>query len=53
VSLNLPEVNAALAALLPRELPRTGGVLAIFPALALTGGGLVLRRSKSRKRKAA
>ena len=25
VSLNLPEVNAALGALLPRELPRTGG----------------------------
>ncbi|HVW31329.1 MAG TPA: hypothetical protein VHL53_02215, partial [Acidimicrobiia bacterium] len=53
VSLNLPEVNAALGALLPRELPRTGGVLAVLPALALTGGGLVLRRSKRRKGRAA
>ncbi|HEV7861364.1 MAG TPA: hypothetical protein VGR20_01650 [Acidimicrobiia bacterium] len=53
VSLNLPEVNVALGALLPRELPRTGGVLAVIPALALTGGGLVLRQSKRRKRKTA
>jgi hypothetical protein len=52
VSLNLPEVNAALGALLPRELPRTGGVLAVVPALALTGGGLALRRSNRRKRQA-
>ena len=50
VSLNLPEVNTALGVLLPRELPRTGGLLAIVPALALTGGGLVLRRANRRKR---
>jgi hypothetical protein len=50
VSLNLPEVNVALGALLPRELPRTGGVLAVVPALLLTGGGLALRRSNRRKR---
>ena len=51
VSLNLPEVNVALGAnLLPRELPRTGGLLAVLPALALTGGGLLLRQSKRRKR---
>src|SRR5581483_11730880 len=50
VSLSLPEVNAALGALLPRELPRTGGALAVLPALALTGGGLALRRSRRRKR---
>jgi uncharacterized repeat protein (TIGR01451 family) len=49
VSLNLPEVNAALGALLPRELPRTGGVFILLPALALTGGGLVLRASKRRR----
>jgi uncharacterized protein DUF11 len=50
VSLNLPEVNTALAGnLLPRELPRTGGVLTLLPALALTGGGLVLRASKRRR----
>jgi hypothetical protein len=52
VSLNLPEVSVALGALLPRELPRTGGVLAVVPALALTGGGLALRRSNRRKRQA-
>src|SRR5207248_1281119 len=53
VSLNLPEVNVVQGAnLLPRELPRTGGVLAVLPALALTGGGLALRRSKRRKRQA-
>jgi hypothetical protein len=51
VSLDLPEVNAALGALLPRELPRTGGVLTLIPALALTGGGLVLRASRRRKQK--
>jgi hypothetical protein len=53
VSLNLPEVNAvrAASANLPRELPRTGGVLAVVPALALTGGGLALRRSNRRKRR--
>ena len=51
VSLNLPEVNAALGALLPRELPRTGGIFTLLPALALTGGGLVLRQSKRRNRK--
>ena len=51
VSLNLPEVVSVLGAnLLPRELPRTGGVLAVLPALALTGGGLALRQSKRRKR---
>ncbi|HEV8624750.1 MAG TPA: hypothetical protein VG034_09865 [Acidimicrobiia bacterium] len=50
VSLNLPEVNSALAGqLLPRELPRTGGVFTLLPALALTGGGLVLRQTKRRK----
>jgi hypothetical protein len=50
VSLNLPEVNVALgAALLPRELPRTGGLLMVLPALALTGGGLALRRVNRRK----
>ncbi len=53
VSLNLPEVNAALGALLPRELPRTGGLLTLVPALALTGGGLALRRANRRKRQAA
>jgi uncharacterized repeat protein (TIGR01451 family) len=52
VSLNLPEVNAALGALLPRELPRTGGLLTLVPALALTGGGLALRRVNRRKRQA-
>ena len=50
VSLNLPEVNAALAAMLPRELPRTGGLLMVLPALALTGGGLALRRVNRRRR---
>ena len=50
VSLNLPEVNVALGALLPRELPRTGGLVTVLPALALTGGGLVLRQSKRRRR---
>ncbi|HMC81033.1 MAG TPA: hypothetical protein VKO35_10865, partial [Acidimicrobiia bacterium] len=55
VSLNLPAVArvAGAGALLPRELPRTGGVLAVVPALALTGGGLALRRSNRRKRRAA
>ena len=54
VSLNVPAVLvAALAAQLPRELPRTGGALALVPALALTGGGLALRRSNRRKRRAA
>lgn len=54
VELNLPEVNAVQAGnLLPRELPRTGGLLAVVPALALTGGGLVLRRAKRRKNQAA
>jgi uncharacterized repeat protein (TIGR01451 family) len=52
VSLNLPEVNAALGSLLPRELPRTGGLLTLVPALALTGGGLALRRANRRKRQA-
>jgi hypothetical protein len=51
VSLNLPEVSLVKAAAqLPRELPRTGGALAVLPALALTGGGLALRQSKRRKR---
>jgi uncharacterized repeat protein (TIGR01451 family) len=50
VSLNLPQVNIAFGLLLPRELPRTGGALAVLPALALTGGGLALRQSKRRKR---
>jgi hypothetical protein len=49
VRLDLPEVNAALGALLPRELPRTGGVLTLLPALALMGGGLVLRATKRRR----
>jgi hypothetical protein len=53
VSLNLPEVNAALGVLLPRELPRTGGALAVLPALALTGGGLALRRSSRRRKRQA
>jgi hypothetical protein len=53
VSLNLPQVIAALGALLPRELPRTGGALAVLPALALTGGGLALRRSSRRKKRQA
>jgi len=53
VSLNLPQVNAALGALLPRELPRTGGALAVLPALALTGGGLALRRSSRRRKRQA
>ena len=51
VTLDLPEVDAALGTLLPRELPRTGGVFTLLPALALTGGGLVLRASRRRKRK--
>jgi len=52
VELNLPEVNTALGAnLLPRELPRTGGVLAVLPALALTGGGLILRSARRRKQR--
>jgi len=52
VELNLPEVNSALGAnLLPRELPRTGGVLAVLPALALTGGGLILRQARRRKQR--
>lgn len=53
VSLNLPEVNAALGNLLPRELPRTGGLLAVVPALLLTGGGLALRRANRRRRQEA
>jgi hypothetical protein len=54
VELNLPEVNAVQAGnLLPRELPRTGGLFTVLPALALTGGGLVLRRAKRRKNMAA
>ena len=51
-SLNLPEVSAALGTLLPRELPRTGGgMLAVLPALALTGGGLMLRQTKRRRQR--
>ncbi|HYH51628.1 MAG TPA: hypothetical protein VEG38_18960 [Acidimicrobiia bacterium] len=55
VELNLPEVNAVQAGnLLPRELPRTGGLLVtVVPALALTAGGMVLRRAKRRKDAAA
>src|SRR5581483_875452 len=53
VSLNLPFVQATLGALLPRELPRTGGALAVLPALALTGGGLALRRSSRRRKRQA
>ncbi|MEW6474154.1 MAG: hypothetical protein AB1679_18020 [Actinomycetota bacterium] len=50
VELNLPEVNAALGAnLLPRELPRTGGMLAVLPAFALTVGGLILRQTRRRR----
>jgi hypothetical protein len=49
VELNLPEVTAVLAeAPLRGELPRTGGLLATLPALALLGAGLVLRRLKGR-----
>ena len=51
VHLELPEVNAALGVLLPRELPRTGAMLTLLPALALTGGGLVLRQAKRRRRR--
>ena len=51
VHLELPEVNAALGVLLPRELPRTGGVFTLLPALALTGGGLALRAVKRRRRR--
>ena len=53
VSLNLPEVNAALGSLLPRsaELPRTGGVFTLLPALVLTGGGLALRAAKRRRQR--
>ena len=31
VTLDLPEVDAALGALLPRELPRTGGLFTLLP----------------------
>ena len=51
VSLNLPEVNIAAGVLLPRELPRTGGVLTLLPAIALTGGGLVLRAARRRRQR--
>ncbi len=51
VHLELPEVNAALGVLLPRELPRTGAMLTFLPALALTGGGLVLRQAKRRRQR--
>jgi hypothetical protein len=50
VTLDLPEVSVALGTLLPRELPRTGGLFTVLPALALTGGGLVLRAARRRKR---
>lgn len=50
VTLDLPEVAVALGALLPRELPRTGGLFTLLPALALTGGGLVLRAARRRRR---
>jgi hypothetical protein len=51
VELNLPEVNAALGGnLLPRELPRTGGMLAVLPAFALMLGGVILQQTKRRKR---
>jgi uncharacterized repeat protein (TIGR01451 family) len=49
VTLDLPEVDAALGALLPRELPRTGGLFTLLPGLALMGGGLVLRAARRRK----
>jgi hypothetical protein len=50
VELPLPEVTAVLAeAPLRGELPRTGGLLATLPALALLGTGLVLRRLKGRR----
>jgi hypothetical protein len=51
VHLELPEVNVAAGALLPRELPRTGAMLTLLPALALTGGGLVLRQAKRRRQR--
>ena len=49
VTLDLPEVSVALGTLLPRELPRTGGLFTVLPALALTGGGLMLRAARRRK----
>jgi uncharacterized repeat protein (TIGR01451 family) len=49
VTLDLPEVDAALGTLLPRELPRTGGLFTLLPGLALMGGGLVLRAARRRK----
>ena len=49
VTLDLPEVAAALGTLLPRELPRTGGLFTVLPALARTGGGLMLRAARRRK----
>ena len=49
VTLDLPEVAAALGTLLPRELPRTGGLFTVLPALALMGGGLMLRAARRRK----
>ncbi|HKY77971.1 MAG TPA: hypothetical protein VJS45_17690 [Acidimicrobiia bacterium] len=49
VTLDLPEVDAALGTLLPRELPRTGGLFTLLPGLALMGGGLMLRSARRRK----
>ena len=51
VELNLPEVTAVQAGnLLPRELPRTGGMLAmVLPAFALTIGGVILRQTRRRR----
>ncbi len=49
VTLDLPEVDAALGTLLPRELPRTGGLFTLLPGLALMGGGLMLRAARRRK----
>ncbi|MGH9038833.1 MAG: hypothetical protein ACRDZ3_01230 [Acidimicrobiia bacterium] len=48
VSLNVPRVAVQAEAPLQGELPRTGGMLATLPALALLGLGLVLRRMKAR-----
>ena len=48
VQLNVPEVTVVLD-LVRGELPRTGGFLAVLPAFALVGAGLVLRRLKGRR----
>jgi uncharacterized repeat protein (TIGR01451 family) len=49
VSLNIPRVLGLAEAPLKGELPRTGGLLAVVPAFALLGAGVVLRRLKGRR----